>query len=98
MNYLYHKFVANAIPQIRYIVKYFWGDNMKRRYIYPRVRDLREDNDLNQTQVAEILGIKRNSYQRYETGEQNLTLEHAIVLAKFYKVSLDYLTERMEEI
>lgn len=69
---------------------------MKKRYFYPRVRDLREDHDLNQTQVAEILGIKRNSYQRYETGEQNLTLEHARVLAKYYNVTLDYLTERAE--
>lgn len=71
---------------------------MKKRYLYPRVRDLREDHDMNQTQVAEILGIKRNSYQRYETGEQNLTLEHAMTLAKFYKVSLDYLTEKAEEL
>ena len=69
---------------------------MAKRYRYPRVRDLREDADMKQKEVGEYLGLKQHSYQRYESGEQNLTLDHAIRLATLYKVSLDYLTENRE--
>ena len=62
--------------------------------IYPRVRDLREDNDLNQTQVAEILGTTQTQYSRWERGAQEIPLHHFITLAEFYKVSLDYLAGR----
>ena len=60
-------------------------------YLYPRIRDLREDNDKNQTQIAEILGMKYQQYARYETGEREIPLHHLITLARYYNVSLDYL-------
>ncbi len=59
--------------------------------IYTRIRDLREDHDLNQTQVAEILGTTQTQYSRWERGAQEIPLHHFITLSKFYKVSLDYL-------
>ena len=59
--------------------------------IYTRIRDLREDHDLNQTQVAAILDTTQTQYSRWERGAQEIPLHHFISLAKYYKVSLDYL-------
>ena len=61
---------------------------------YRRIRDLREDNDKTQKQIAEILNMQLTVYQRYERGERELPLWAAIKLANFYGVSLDYLVER----
>lgn len=58
---------------------------------YQRIRDLREDNDLSQRQIAEMLHMHKTTYVRYETGEREIPLNIAIVLAKHYQVSLDYL-------
>lgn len=58
---------------------------------YPRLKDLREDNDLKQSDVAKILGISQQYYQCYESGKNELPLRHCITLAKYYGVSLDYL-------
>lgn len=60
-------------------------------YFYQRLKDLREDKDLSQTQVAKVLGMKYQQYARYENGERELPMHHFITLAKFYNVSLDYL-------
>ena len=61
-------------------------------YLYfQRLRDLREDSDMSQTQTAELLGIKQTVYSRYERGYQTIPLEHLIKLADYYRVSLDYL-------
>ncbi len=59
-----------------------------------RLRDLREDHDLKQRDVAALLGIKQTVYSRYERGFQNIPLEHLIKLADHYCVSLDYIFER----
>lgn len=61
---------------------------------FRRLRDMREDSDLSQAQVAAILGIQQTVYSRYERGVQTIPLEHLIKLADYYKVSLDYLTGR----
>ena len=58
-----------------------------------RLRDLREDNDLSQAEVASLLNIPQTVYSRYERGYQTIPLEHLITLAKYYNVSLDYLIE-----
>ena len=63
-------------------------------FIYPRVRDLREDFDKTQKDVAQILNMQVTVYQRYERGERELPLWAAIKLADYYKVSLDYLVGR----
>ena len=59
-----------------------------------RIRDLREDADQTQKQVAELLFCDQSLYSKYERGERNLPLKLAIQLADFYHVSLDYLAGR----
>lgn len=61
-----------------------------------RLRDLREDSDLKQINIAQILNIQQTVYSRYERGYQTIPLEHLIKLADFYEVSLDYITERTD--
>ena len=56
-----------------------------------RIRDMREDHDLEQKDVAKILGISRQYYSRYELGQIDLPISHYITLAQFYNVSIDYL-------
>lgn len=56
-----------------------------------RIRGLREDNDLTQSQVASILGTSQTMYARYERGANELPLRHLITLCRFYNVSADYL-------
>ena len=59
--------------------------------IYQRVRDIREDNDKRQDEVAEVLKITRQQYQLYESGKRELPMHHFVTLARYYNVSLDYL-------
>ncbi len=56
-----------------------------------RLRDLREDNDLNQKELADVLGVHQTTYSSYEIGKLSLTADVLIKLAKYYKVSVDYL-------
>ena len=65
-------------------------------YYYKRLRDLREDNDLLQKQVADILGITREQYQLYESGKREIKVNQIIKLADFYKVSTDYILGRTD--
>lgn len=60
-------------------------------YIYQRLRDLREDNDKKQEDIALILNISRQQYQLYESGKRELPMHHFTTLARYYNVSLDYL-------
>ena len=64
---------------------------------YPRLKDLREDKDLTQKEIAAYLGTTQQVYSRYEKGIQEIPLHHFIALAKLYKVSLDYLAALSEE-
>lgn len=67
--------------------------------MYKRIRDLREDRDLNQTQVAQILSMSQTGYSKYETGENDIPTGVLIKLAEFYDTSIDYLlgqTDRRE--
>ena len=59
--------------------------------MYPRIRDMREDRDLNQTQVAKMLGMSQTGYSKYETGENDIPTAILIKLARFYNTSIDYL-------
>lgn len=56
-----------------------------------KLRGLREDNDLTQTQVAQILGTSQTMYARYERGANEMPIRHLIALCKLYNVSADYL-------
>ena len=60
-------------------------------YFYQRLRDLREDAELTQTDVAQLLSTTQQQYYKYETGIRELPMHHFITLAKYYRVSLDYL-------
>lgn len=59
--------------------------------VFRRIRDLREDNDYTQQQIADYLHLNRNVYWRYETGQREIPVWAAIKLAKFYHVTMDYL-------
>lgn len=63
-------------------------------YKYTRIRDLREDRDLKQEDIAKLLYLNREVYRRYETGEREIPLHLMIELADLYRVSMDYLTDR----
>lgn len=64
--------------------------------MYKRIRDLREDMDLNQTKVAKILGMSQTGYSKYETGENDLPTAVLIKLANFYNVSIDYILNQTD--
>ncbi len=59
--------------------------------MYNRIRDLREDKDLNQTQIAKILGMSQTGYSKYETGENDIPTAILIKLSRYYNVSIDYI-------
>ena len=64
---------------------------------FKRIRDLREDHDLKQSDIAAVLGIAQTVYSRYERGFQTIPLEHLIALSDFYKVSTDYILGRSDK-
>ena len=65
--------------------------------MYKRIRSLREDNDLTQTQVANILGMSQTGYSKYETGENDIPTAILIKLANFYNTTTDYLLGRTDK-
>ncbi len=60
-------------------------------YYYQRLKDIREDNEKTQSDIAEVLNTVRQQYNRWETGKQELPMHHFITLARYYNISLDYL-------
>ena len=58
-----------------------------------KLRGLREDNDLTQTQVANVLGTSQTMYARYERGANEMPVRHLVTLCRFYNVSADYLLD-----
>lgn len=69
-----------------------WGDAM-----YLRLRDLREDKDKSQSEMAVLLGCSQQAYSRYENGKAQMTYEAMDLLATYYGVSIDYLLGRTDE-
>lgn len=72
--------------QFSYKVKYLRGDEM-----YARIRALREDRDLTQQQMANLLNITQATYSRYESGDLDIPSAALIKLSQFYNVNIDYL-------
>lgn len=66
------------------------GDSKHMNYAQ-RIKDLREDKDLKQCEIAVLLGTSQSYYSQYELGKRQLPLEHLITLCKFYNVSADYI-------
>ncbi len=56
-----------------------------------RIRDLREDNDKSQKEIAKMLGLQQNSYSQIENGINTLQIDHLIKLSNYYKTSTDYI-------
>ena len=59
--------------------------------IYQRLRDLREDSDKSQAEIAKIIGTSQSYYAQYENGKRTIPFDRMVTLAKYYNVSLDYL-------
>ena len=64
--------------------------------MYKRIREMREDRDLTQTQIAEMLNMSQTGYSKYETGENDIPTRVLIALADFYGTSVDYLLGRID--
>ncbi|WP_294835861.1 helix-turn-helix domain-containing protein [Eubacterium sp.] len=65
--------------------------------LYRRIKDLREDNDKTQKELAEYLGMKQPQYYRYENGLRDIPTDILIKLSKYYKVSVDYILGLTDE-
>lgn len=65
--------------------------------IFPNIRNLREDNDKKQIELANYLNVKQTTYSKYELGKINIPIEIFIKLADYYDVSVDYLLGRTKE-
>jgi len=65
--------------------------------MYRRIRELREDRDLTQKQLAQLLGMSQTGYSKYETGENDIPTQILIRLADFYGTSVDYLLGRVDK-
>ena len=63
------------------------------RTLQEKIRGLREDNDLTQQQVAEVLGTSQTMYARYERGANEMPVRHLVTLCKLYNISADYLLD-----
>ena len=63
-------------------------------YTFHRLKDLRQDKDISQTEVAKVINTTQSYYAQYERGERPITLERALQIADFYGVSLDYIAGR----
>lgn len=75
----------------RLILRYNLFEVIVLKTYVERIRDLREDNDLKQKAIAELLGTTQQVYSRYENGTNEIPLHHLITLARYYNVSLDYI-------
>lgn len=64
---------------------------------FQRIRDLREDKDMKQTEIADLLKVGLSTYQRYERGELRIYLDTSMELAEYYNVSLDYIAGRTND-
>jgi len=63
-------------------------------YNYQRIKNLREDNDLTQEELATLLKTTQQQYSKYELGIQEIPVHHLITLADYYKISIDYILNR----
>ncbi len=66
--------------------------------MYKRIKELREDNDKKQVEIAQVLGISQQYYSEYEKGNRPIPVEKMKILARLYDTSIDYLVELTDEI
>lgn len=67
-------------------------------YYYPRLKDLREDHDLMQKEIAAVLGIDQRVYSNYERGKRQIPAHLVVALAKYYHTSADYILGLTDEL
>lgn len=90
-NTIIHKILCNVNTSHQvYNIIFTEGVRIMKSY-YENIRDLREDNDLTQTDIANYLQTTQQMYSRYEKGLNELPIRHLIALCKFYNVSADYI-------
>ena len=65
---------------------------------FKRLKDLREDHDMYQKEVAKLLGISQQYYSEYEKGKRTIPVQHLITIAKHYNTSIDYIVGLTDEI
>ena len=65
--------------------------------LYQRLKDLREDADKSQEEIAKVLGTSQSYYAQYESGKRAIPFDRMIILAKYYNVSLDYLAGLIDQ-
>ena len=65
---------------------------------FKRIKDLREDHDMYQKEVAKLLGISQQYYSEYEKGKRTIPIQHLMTLAKHYNTSIDYIVGLTDEI
>ena len=65
--------------------------------VYKNIRDIREDNDVTQTQMAKLLNVSQNTYSQYETGKIEWTASTLVQIADYFNVSIDYLLDRTDK-
>ena len=84
-----------SISQIEILYNVFVKNKFEEENM--RIKDLREDSDITQKELAEYLHIKQNTYSQYENGQRQLPIEVLIALAKYYHTSTDYLLGLTDE-
>lgn len=62
-----------------------------------RLKELREDSDIKQSQIADLLNIRQNTYSQYENGQRQIPIEALIKVADYFNVSVDYILERTND-
>lgn len=66
--------------------------------MYQHIRDIREDSDVTQRQIAAYLNVTQATYSRYENGRLDIPTDTLVLLAKFYNTSIDYLLDQTDEV
>lgn len=97
-----YTFVSILFYYTQYVLKCQYTNEYKikeetMKSYYRRIRDLREDHDLSQQQVAQYLGTYQPHYSKYERGERDIPTEYLIRLADLYETSVDYILERTDD-
>lgn len=76
---------------VYFSVKIIYIDFKEVKVKFKRLKDLREDNDKLQKDIADLLGISQQYYSEYENGNRTMPIQHLITLAKYYNTSIDYI-------
>ena len=80
-----------------FFVTLYCNNDWEVKVKFKRIRDLREDHDKLQKDIASVLGISQQYYSDYESGKRTFTIQHLISLCKYYNVSLDYIVGLSDE-